>query len=730
MKLMSLSAAAVAAAGLLAAAPTIAQERPRLEIPASVSGPKRDVTTRDLALLRDLDSISVAPDGERFAILVRQARPELNTYITAWYQGTASGAPLRYLADGGEAMQILVNSHEESGEFGAGLGRWSPDGRSFAFLSKRDGQVQVWVVDAKGRSRQVTRNAADVRDFVWSADSRRILFKVGSTRDILADRQRVRYWEGVRIADYRAQIFAATRPELGEPLETDLAVWRVDVSGRAEQKGSSVDAEEFARQSRASMLRGGVEMSLESSVAALRPPVTRADGASVWLEKTDARHDGPMPLARVTAKFADGQAIACADNVRCVGQFIRDVWWVGDEVVIWSVDGATDHRNSLYVWSPRTNTARTLMSLEEQFLAMCEAVGKRVFCTRETPLEPRHVVAYDVASGAMAKVADVNPEMAQFKLGRVDYIEWDTGPDVANMGYSPRSRGFILYPPDYDPSRTYPLYVAPYTNDGFLRGDVGNEHPLLVYAANGFVVLNSAFPLPIRTAVDKSYLNLMNVAYDPKLGYPHVSTYARTTFAGIDMAMTRANIDTSRIGIGGVSHGSFVPLHMVLTSDRIAAWSGANSWSEMEYYAGQKLPEPFAEPSASWKWPEDPEFWRPIDISQHLDKIEAPLLFQIPDTEVHASMQFLRRLSDAHMAYDAYVFDNETHQKWQPAHRFAVYNRNVDWFRFWLQDVEDPDPSKAAQYERWRKLRELQCRNRLSLRSYCNVSSTQRAVAH
>src|SRR5688572_2356127 len=96
--------AAAFAVALMAAAPAMAQELPRLEIPASVSGPQRAITTQDLALIRDIDTISVAPDGERFAVLVRQARPELNTYISAWYLGTASGAPLRFLADGGETM--------------------------------------------------------------------------------------------------------------------------------------------------------------------------------------------------------------------------------------------------------------------------------------------------------------------------------------------------------------------------------------------------------------------------------------------------------------------------------------------------------------------------------------------------------------------------------------------------------------------------------------------------
>jgi len=43
-----------------------------------------------------------------------------------------------------------------------------------------------------------------------------------------------------------------------------------------------------------------------------------------------------------------------------------------------------------------------------------------------------------------------------------------------------------------------------------------------------------------------------------------------------------------------------------------------------------------------------------------------------------------------------------------PEHRLAIYNRNLDWFRFWLQDYEDPDPAKTEQYARWRQFRAKQ----------------------
>jgi hypothetical protein len=52
-----------------------------------------------------------------------------------------------------------------------------------------------------------------------------------------------------------------------------------------------------------------------------------------------------------------------------------------------------------------------------------------------------------------------------------------------------------------------------------------------------------------------------------------------------------------------------------------------------------------------------------------------------------------------------YVFPYEAHNKFQPRHKLAVYERNVDWFRFWLQGYEDPNPKKTGQYRIWREMK-------------------------
>jgi dipeptidyl aminopeptidase/acylaminoacyl peptidase len=51
------------------------------------------------------------------------------------------------------------------------------------------------------------------------------------------------------------------------------------------------------------------------------------------------------------------------------------------------------------------------------------------------------------------------------------------------------------------------------------------------------------------------------------------------------------------------------------------------------------------------------------------------------------------------------VLNTESHLIAQPTIRRVSQQGTLDWFRFWLQDFEDPDPSKIDQYVRWKKMR-------------------------
>jgi hypothetical protein len=96
----------------------------------------------------------------------------------------------------------------------------------------------------------------------------------------------------------------------------------------------------------------------------------------------------------------------------------------------------------------------------------------------------------------------------------------------------------------------------------------------------------------------------------------------------------------------------------------------------------------------------------------HLDRIRTPLRIEaITPGGILEEWGIYASLLKQTKAVDLVYFPNGQHILQKPLDRLASQQGNVDWFRFWLKDEEDPDPGKAKQYARWRELRELQVHN-------------------
>ena len=54
---------------------------------------------------------------------------------------------------------------------------------------------------------------------------------------------------------------------------------------------------------------------------------------------------------------------------------------------------------------------------------------------------------------------------------------------------------------------------------------------------------------------------------------------------------------------------------------------------------------------------------------------------------------------------EMYYYPSEEHLPDQPEARLASIQRNIDRYRFWLQDYERPHPEDPKQYDRWHELR-------------------------
>lgn len=694
---------------------------PGLVVPRAIAKApaKRSIDVDDVVAIRVADTLSVSPDGRLFAFFAHQADERTNDYRTGWFVGSSRNGDLVRVGDGGIVRPRVLDSGHIIGDLEASESVWSPDGRWIAYKVHRAGEVQLWRSRADGRvQEQVTHNAADVREFAWADDGQALYFTAGTPRATLRAHDEQRERNGYRYDEDVGFFTDFMRPRITRPLEGEPAVWVAYLRDRNERLGTSDDRSAFERarahESAGRDLPAGY---LQGSAVS---PAIGADGRKVWMERAAAVGRRFSVFASVPA--AEPARIPCPAEI-CSG-VIQRVWWSSDgsRVFIWRLEGINDRAHGFYAWSPTNGTVTlVLQSVQDDFRSCTPAADDKLICIRESIVRPSEIVALDFTARQLEVLVRLNPEFENIRLGRAERYEWDTprfawnesGGELEGL-YPERAYGFILYPPNFDPRKKYPVFIDPYIAEGF--GSLGAEHPLHVYAANGFIVLRMTFPVDVDSCAVRFGGGCMKRIYAADLDFPHLSMLAASTLRGLDVAAARGFIDPARVGIGGVSHGTFVPLFMLQKYDRIAAISiSSPTWGPHEYYWGSMKGRGATGRALGKRlgyedWQPRPEgegkaFWSAFDIADHVDAIEAPVLMHLADTETYALLRLMRHMADAGKPYDAYVFRHEEHTKWQPAHLRAIMRRNLDWFRFWLQEKEDSAPAKAEQYLQWRELR-------------------------
>jgi hypothetical protein len=92
----------------------------------------------------------------------------------------------------------------------------------------------------------------------------------------------------------------------------------------------------------------------------------------------------------------------------------------------------------------------------------------------------------------------------------------------------------------------------------------------------------------------------------------------------------------------------------------------------------------------------------------NMDRVTAPLLVVASRKQILYNWEPYATLRYLNKPVDLLVLNSTEHVLTNPRVREASQGTNIDWFRFWLQEYEDPDPSKADQYRRWERLKQLQ----------------------
>ncbi|WP_155843546.1 prolyl oligopeptidase family serine peptidase [Hyphomonas sp. CY54-11-8] len=192
-------------------------------------------------------------------------------------------------------------------------------------------------------------------------------------------------------------------------------------------------------------------------------------------------------------------------------------------------------------------------------------------------------------------------------------------------------------------------------------------------------------------------------------------------------------IDENRVGVAAWSRSGYWIQEAMASDDKLfaaAVASDASSfgkWSYLFYHnwwaSWRETPlkvsggvSPFSSQRNEWEASDPvarvPFFQLPLLITAYGDARYLPFWW-----EPYVAMR-----ENAEPA-EYFLLPDTPHKPVQPKHQFRLQSLSVDWFKFWLMGVEDPDPEKAEQYNRWNELLQQRCTNKTShLPPYCSMN--------
>jgi dipeptidyl aminopeptidase/acylaminoacyl peptidase len=655
----------------------------------------RPVSSMDLLTVRDISGIQISPNGKNVAFVVAQAVLDSNSYRTALFVvGTDAGSVPINLGSAGPPQWDRV------GQFIKIAPQWSPDSRYITYLMVEKNNRQIWRWRREGGiPEQLTHSADNIESYEWQPDGKQIIFttveSISAEEIKRVSEQGIFYgsntgadlWSSIRASENKPMAWAAIE---AKPRKKET--WIYDLVTRNERRLTPEENAAYGRlhQPPSNVVPG------ENYVRMSKPS---PDGRLI-ANTTDLHNPTNSSTWTYAISVKDLAGKRSYEVVPPSREFIGSLWWSRESDEIYFTRVTKDRGPTLYAVPSSGGAPRELIKNSNYMLTAfsLDESASRAACLRESPTTPPEVGVVDLTDGVSRTLVNVNPEFQNIKLSPAAKLEWTNE-------YGDHAFGYLLQPLNYKPGGRYPLIVTTYNASGFLRGAVGDEYPAQVFAANNFAVLCiDLMDAALRIQKPGDFKAAMLRWYSPMASLEQATKSLEE----------KGIIDPQRKGLTGLSYGAQVTNFTISHSDLFqAAAASSSSYDPISYYLWNNFGrQQFAQLGLAGL-PEGTaaERWRELSPALNARRVKAPLLIQVAEREYLPSLQMLVALKEHKKPVELFIYADEGHVKNQPKHKYEVYQRNVDWFNFWLQNKEDPDLTKTEQYKRWRELRKLQQKN-------------------
>jgi dipeptidyl aminopeptidase/acylaminoacyl peptidase len=655
---------------------------------------RRPMKLDDLARFREVRDPQCSPDGRWVAYSVstidaKEDKHDSDVWMVSF--------------DGTRQLRLTSSTENE------GTPRWSPDGKSLAFLSSRPGKAkgnQVWLLDRQGgEAVQLTDVKGRLQSYEWSPDSRRLALIVGdpdpeadtpgesgaapakpkAPKPIVIDRYKYKQdGAGYLLSDRHSYLYLfdiATRKlervTKGKRDESSPA-WSPDgtriafLSNRNEDPDRDPDAQIYVAEARPGVTETRVTP-ISVRVGRGRPEWS-PDGKTLAFTVGDEKKWGAYNLDTLAVVAADGsgqpvvlKAAAALERPVSSPRFSADGEWihflVSDDRSVYPVrvrkDGGTLERlmaPPVVVGSPTVAKG-------------CSAVVSGG--------DDRANEIYALEGGKLRVLTHHNDEVAA-------ELEMAPAEDVAFKSKDGTEvHGLLTKPVGYKPGTRVPLLLRIHGGpNGQDAHSFSTERQM--FAAAGYAVLNINY----RGSSGRGRSYSRAIAAD--WGHYEVEDL----LAGVDHVIGMGVADPDRLGVGGWSYGGILTDYLIATDTRFkAAASGAGTAFTLAFYGTDQY-------IIQYDYEIGPP-WKALDtylkISYpflHADRIRTPTLFLGGERDfnvpVQGSQQMYQALKSLGIDTQLVIYPNETHGIQRPSYQRDRMERYLAWYDKYLKKPAAP----------------------------------------
>jgi dipeptidyl aminopeptidase/acylaminoacyl peptidase len=660
---------------------------------AAAAAEPHPFSVHDMVAMERLGDPQPSPDGKQVVFTRRTYDAAENKTRTNLWMVSIDGLSLRQVT---------------SAKATDGSPRWSPDGRTIAFISNRGGSSQIWTIDvAGGEARQRTTFPVDVDNAQWSPDGTRLAFsaevypdcgdlKCTAERDKDAEENPVkarlhtrlmfRHWDAWEDGK-RSHIFV-WRAGGGEPVDLMKGV---DADSPTKPFGG---AEDFAWSPDGRQVAFTAKMTDDAAWSTdLDVYLAAADGSGFRCltepnEAVDVRPVFSPDGGRIAylamdrpGYEADRQRVAVYDVASGKSRILTQGWDRSADSLAWSADGkrifvtAGEEARSK-IFSVDAASGRVAPVIGEHYNAGVALAGRdRLVFGQDSLTSPVEIFSSRLDGSDLKQLTRINADrLAAARMSRPEEF-WFKG------ALEHRVHGWIFKPVDYRPGRKYPVaFLVHGGPQGSWEDHFHYRWNPQAYAGAGYVTVTIDFHG--STGYGQAFTDAIRENWG---GAPY-----EDLMKGLDHVMAAYDfVDGDRVCALGASYGGYMINWMAGQTDRFKCLVSHDGEFDLKngYYTTEELwfPE-WEQRGTPWERPESYERWSP---SEHVARWKTPMLvihgardYRLPETEGFAVFTALQRRG---VPSKFLYFPDENHWVLKAKNSILWHDTVIGWLDQWLK---------------------------------------------